>query len=338
MQANPVLAELTRGNWVENRYRGAICVADASGNVRASVGDIDRPIFPRSSIKAMQALAMFSSGAVEKFNLDNEALALACASHNGEPEHVAAVLRFLEKIGCTIDDLECGSQPPVDGKTRRSLVAAGKKPTAIYNNCSGKHAGMLAVAKALGVPTKGYSTREHPVQKLVRKGVEEVLGEDLSTDCCGTDGCSIPTWAAPLRQFATGFAKMATGGGLSKDTGNTAGKIFSAVIANPFLIRGTNTLDSDLMAAFGDRLMVKIGADGVFCGALPDAGLGFALKIDDGNMKAADVIVAELLLAIGKPDEKAREAAAQYATNNVKNWRRMDVGQIVATDAVRLAV
>lgn len=335
MQANPVLAEVTRGNWVENRHRGAFCIVDAKGSILASAGDIERPTFPRSAIKAMQALAMFQSGAVEKFGLDDEAIALACASHNGEPEHVAAVERFLDKIGCSIDDLECGVQPPTDSKARKALAASGSKPTAIFNNCSGKHTGMLAVAKALGVPTKGYSAREHTVQKLVRTSVEAVIGESLTTDRCGTDGCSIPTWAAPLNVFAQGFARMASGNDLSPELENASKRIFDAATAHPFLVRGTNTLDTDLMTAFEGRLMIKIGADGVYCGALRDTGIGFALKVDDGSLKVAEVIASAMLLSITHPKGKEFTVLENYATHTLSNWRKIEVGQIIATDAAR---
>jgi len=333
MQANPVLAEVIRGNWIENIHRGAYCVTDAAGKVIAASGDIERPVFPRSAIKSMQALALFQSGAVEKFKLDDEAIALACASHDGEPEHVAGVQRFLEAIGCTVDDLECGAHAPTNPAARKALFASGETPTAIFNNCSGKHAGMLAVAKALGVPTENYTNREHPVQQLVRAGVEAVIGENLTTDRCGTDGCSIPTWAAPLRAFAQGFARMNTGEGLSPEIAAASSRIFSAASTHPFLVRGTGTLDTDLMTAFDGRLMLKIGAEGVFCGAVRDSDIGFALKIDDGNMKAAEVVIAALLLAIAHPSETERAALETRAAFSFSNWRKLQVGKITATDA-----
>lgn len=335
MQANPVLAEAWRGNWVENRHRGAFVFANAQGEVLTSAGDIDRPIFPRSAIKAFQALAMFQSGAVDTFDLGDEEIALACASHNAQSDHLEAVQHFFEKVGVSVDELECGPQPPVDAATKKALRADGKPFTAIHNNCSGKHTGMLAVAKALGASTQGYSTREHPTQKLVRQCVEEVIGTDLTTDRCGTDGCSIPTWAAPLKNFAQGFARMATGEGLSSETATASKRILDAATQNPFLVRGTNTLDSDVMAAFGGDVMVKIGADGVFCGALRSTGIGFALKIDDGNLKVADVVIAALLGALANPDKTQRALLEKYAELTLKNWRKLEVGKITATDAAR---
>lgn len=338
MQANPILAEVVRGNWVENRHRGAFCVADAGGTVVASAGDIDLPVFPRSAIKAMQALAIFESGAAEKFDLDEEMLALACASHHGQPEHVAGVSRFLERIGLSAEDLECGAHPPSNAEARRALQTRGETPTAIYNNCSGKHAGMLAVARALGVSTQGYSQRTHNVQKLVRACVEDVTGDTLTTDRCGIDGCSIPTWAAPLRSFAAGFARMATGTGLAPDRAAAATRLFDAATNQPFMIAGAGAFDSEAMRVFAGRLMVKVGAEGVYCGALRDRGLGFALKCDDGNMAAAETMIAGLLSAIAEPDDAQQAFLTGRATKTLHNWRRIAVGHLMATDAIRAVV
>jgi len=336
MNANPVLVTLKRGNAVENIHRGAIAVAKGDGEIVASTGDVERPVFPRSAIKAMQALALFEAGAADRYRLDDRAIALACASHYGEREHVEGVQRLLDLLGLSVGDLECGAHPPSDARARQALAEQGTAPSALHNNCSGKHAGMLAEALALGLPTHGYVKREHPVQQLVRRCVEDVLGEQLSEDRCGTDGCSIPTWAAPLRAFATGFACMATGEGLSAERAAAARRVFDAATANPFLIRGTDSLDTDLMLAFKGRLMIKIGAEGVFCGALRDRGLGFALKIDDGNTHAAEVAVAGLLLALADATAGEKAALEQYATRKISNWRKIVVGEMAPTDAVAL--
>ncbi len=324
---NPVLVETIRGNWVENIHRGSVAVSDANGTLEISLGDPTQPVMPRSAVKSLQALALFRSGAVDKFDLSDEAIAMACASHNGEPEHLAVVERTLGALGLSIEDLECGAHRPASKATRKQLEEAGLAPSAIHNNCSGKHTGMLADALALGVPTKDYVAREHPVQKLVRACVEEVIGRPLSTGACGTDGCSIPTWAAPLDAFAAGFARMASGKGLADDLAGAARRIFAAATAHPLLVRGPETLDSELMQVFGGRLMIKIGAEGVYCGALIDRGLGFALKIDDGNMIAAECAVASLLLAIAEPNEAERAALMKYARRINKNWRGIEVGE-----------
>ena len=324
---NPVLVETLRGNWVESIHRGSYAVCDAYGNVLSSVGDPSHPVLPRSAIKSMQALALFRSGAVEKFGLDDEAIAMACASHLGEPAHIETVTKTLEKLGLGAGDLECGAHPPSSPAARKALAASGAAPSPLHNNCSGKHAGMLADALALGVDTKGYVTREHAVQKLVRSCVEDVIGTTLTTEACGTDGCSIPTWAAPLTAFATGFARMASGENLPQDLAAASQRIFAAATSHPHLVRGTGSLDSEAMTAFGGRLMLKIGAEGVFCGAVIDKGLGFALKIDDGSMPAAETAIASLILAIAEPNEAERAALEKWSQKTITNWRGIDTGE-----------
>ncbi|MCD7059411.1 asparaginase [Pelagibacterium xiamenense] len=338
MDANPVLATFTRGNWVENRHRGAFCIADAGGTVIASAGDIEREIFPRSAIKALQALPIFETGADRRFAMDDEALALVCASHYGEPEHVRVAAAMLERAGLTADDLECGAHPPTSPAARKALRAAGEAPSALHNNCSGKHAGMLSVAKALGIDTKGYVTRGHEVQRRVRAAVEAVLETQMTEHKCGTDGCSIPTWAAPLKSFARGFARMATGEGLPEGMAAASRRLFDAATAHPFLIAGTDAFDTEAMAAFKGRLMIKIGAEGVFCGALRDKGLGFALKCDDGNPKVATAMIAGLLAAVAEPDAEAAAVLAKFSRQVSTNWRGIEVGALEAADGVRVGL
>jgi L-asparaginase II len=328
MQANPILVETTRGNWVENRHRGAFVISDADGRVIASAGDISRPVFPRSAIKSMQALAMFTSGAVEKFGITDEELALACASHHGEDAHVSGVGRFLGHVGLGIADLECGAHQPSNAVARDALRKAGLEPSAVHNNCSGKHSGLLSVAMALGEPTSRYVDRLHPVQLEVRKAIETVVGEPLSEDRCGTDGCSIPTWAAPLSAFARGFARMATGTALPEALAAPARRIFDAATSHPHLVAGTGHLDTVVMHAFGGRVMQKGGAEGVQCGAIRDKGWGYALKIDDGNMTASQVLVAALLLEHASPNDAQSAVLAGFARQTMRNVRGLDVGEV----------
>lgn len=331
MNVNPILVELARNGNVESIYRGAFAVSDAQGRILVSVGDIARPVFPRSAIKSMQALALFRSGAVEKFALGDPFIALACASHDAEDVHVATARETLDRIGLGIEDLECGAHPPTSRATRDRLRQDGAPFSAIHNNCSGKHTGMLADALALGVPVKGYIDPRHPVQVLVRQCVEDVIGEPLSEDICGTDGCSLPAWTAPLSKLAKGFARMATGEGLPGDLVEPAKKIFDAATANPRLVRGTDKLDTDVMEAFGGRVMLKMGAEGVYCGAVRDTGVGFALKIDDGKPEAAEVLVANLLLALAEPNENERRVLDRFAKPIQKNWNKLEVAQLRPT-------
>lgn len=326
MDANPILAETVRGNWVENRFRGAYAVVDASGKVIASAGDIERAIFPRSAIKSMQALPIFIRGAEDKFHHSDEELALACASHHGEAVHVATANGLLTQMGLSVADLECGAHAPTNPAARDALRAAGEEPSALHNNCSGKHSGMLSVALAMGVPTAGYVGREHAVQKAVRAAVEAVIGEELTEDKCGTDGCSIPTFAAPLRAFAFGFARMATGEGLSPELALAARRLFDAATSHPHLVAGTGHADTLIMAAFKGQVMQKIGAEGVQCGAIRDKGWGYAIKCDDGNPAASQAMLAGLLLKFAEPDAEQKTVLEKFAKQTIKSVRGADVG------------
>ena len=333
-EANPILAQMVRGNWVENRYRGAFAVVDADGKVIFSAGDIARPIFPRSAVKSMQALAMVTAGSIDRFALSDEDLALACASHRGEDVHVEGVVHFLEELGLSKDDLECGAHAPGDPEARKGLRLRHEAPSALHNNCSGKHSGMLSVALAMGVPTRGYIDRDHPVQVRVRSAIEAVIGEPLTEGRCGTDGCSIPTWAAPLEAYARGFARMATGKGLSPDLAAGAQRIFDAATRHPHLVAGKDQLDTVVMEAFVGRVMQKGGAEGVQCGAIRDKGWGYAIKCDDGNMDASRAMVAALLLAIADPDAAHAEVLHRFRAHPVLNVRGLHVGVIEALEGV----
>ena len=334
MDANPILAELIRGNWVENRHRGAYVVVDADGAIIAQGGDIERAVFPRSAIKSMQALPIFSAHAEADFHHTEEELALACASHHGEDAHVRTANGLLTRIGLSADDLECGAHLPTNIAARDALIEAHQQPSALHNNCSGKHSSMLSVALALGVPTKGYVEREHAVQKAVRAAVEAVICEPLREDKCGIDGCSIPTFAAPLRAFAFGFARMATGKGISPEYGHAAQRLFDAATSHPHLVSGTGHADMRIMQAFGGRVMQKVGAEGVQCGAIRNKGWGYALKCDDGNMPASQAMLAGLLLKIADPDAAQRAVLEDYANQILRNVRGTEVGVVRATEAI----
>jgi L-asparaginase II len=330
MDANPILAEGVRGNWVENLHRGAFALVAADGTIIASAGDIERPVFPRSAIKSMQALPIFAREAEGKFEHTAEELALACASHHGEDAHVKTASGLLARIGLSAADLECGAHLPTNAAAREALRRAGQEPSPLHNNCSGKHLGMLSVALAMGVPTKDYVSREHDVQRAVRAAVEAVIGEPLREDRCGTDGCSIPTFAAPLRAFAFGFARMSTGQGIAPELAAASQRLFDAATSHPHLVAGTGHADTLIMEAFGGRVMQKVGAEGVQCGAIRDKGWGYALKCDDGNIPASQAMLANLLLQFAEPNEKQRKLLEGYGTQTIRNVRGDVVGVLRA--------
>jgi L-asparaginase II len=332
--ANPVLVEVTRGPLVESRHRGAIAVSDVEGHSIFTLGDVAAPVFPRSAVKALQALPLIEQGAADRFGLSNEELALACASHSGEAPHIAGVERMLAKAGLKPSDLCCGAHWPIAQAAAAAVARAGA-PTPLHNNCSGKHAGFLCVARALGVDHAGYWRPEHPVQRLVRNVLEDFTGAALSEVCCAIDGCSVPTWAVPLRNLAHGFAKFGTGHGMSGGRARAAARLCQACANKPWYVAGSGRFCTEIMQLFGERVFVKTGAEGVYCAALPQQGLGIALKCDDGASRAAQAIVAAVIARFLPLAATERAALERFAAPSLRNWNGFEIGQIRMTDAVR---
>ncbi len=330
---NPVLVEVTRGSLVESRHRGAIAVCDAEGRSVFAVGDVTAPLFPRSAVKALQALPLIEQGAADRFGLSDEELALACASHSGEAAHVAGVERMLEKAGLKPSDLRCGAHWPI-AQAAAAAVARSGAPTPLHNNCSGKHAGFLCVARALGVDHADYWRPEHPVQRLVRNALEDFTGTSLDEACCAIDGCSVPTWAVPLRALAQGFAKFGTGRGISADRAKAAVRLRQACAKAPWFVAGTGRFCTEIMQLFGERVFVKTGAEGVYCGTLPQQGLGIALKCDDGASRAAQAIMAVLVARFLPLAASERAALERFVEPVLRNWNGFEVGQVRVTEAL----
>jgi len=328
LDANPILIEQTRGTYVENRHRAAFVISDAAGTIIASAGDIARPVFPRSAIKSMQALAMVPSGAIEHFHLTDEELALACASHGGEPGHVERVAAWLAKIGLSEADLECGTHLPFHEGSAHALVCRHEHPSALHNNCSGKHTGFLTTAVHLGEKTKGYIRYDHPVQQRILGVLEQMTGCGLGDAPWAADGCSIPTIAIPLEGLAFAMARIADPDDLPSSRRAAVLRIRKAWAAHPFLVAGTGRFDTEMMQACHGRVMTKVGAEGVFCAALPEYGLGVALKIDDGADRAANVAMAAILKRIGALDDADQDAAGRWLAPEIKTRQGVTVGVV----------
>ena len=235
---NPVLVEVIRGSLVESCHTGAIAVADAKGRLLLAVGDVERPIYPRSAVKAMQALPLIESGAADAFALSEDELAVACASHSGDREHIEAVRSLLAKAGLDESYLACGAHWPISEDATRELLSTRQRPRAIHNNCSGKHAGMLATAVHLGFETKGYERPDHEVQIMIARIVSETCGVVLDRSRMGIDGCSVPTFALPLAALAVGFARLGSGEALAPGGRRLHGDCSMLVSQNPLMSRG----------------------------------------------------------------------------------------------------
>lgn len=318
---NPVIAEVTRGGIVESRHRGAYAVVDGSGHVVAAEGGIAAAVYPRSAVKAFQCLPVIESGAADRFGFTDEEIALCCSSHNGEPEHVRVARAMLAKASNTEALYECGAHWPYHEATRFHLIRDGQQCASVHNNCSGKHAGMLALARQIGADPHGYTRIDHPVQRLIAKTMGALCDIDLDQQPAGIDGCSVPTWAMPLKNLALGFARFCA-------PDFAAGRrIIEAVRAHPFMVAGTGDFDTLIMEAV-PRVFVKTGAEGVYCACVPHAGLGIALKVDDGASRASEVAIASVLsgLDVWTPDEKA--ALERFRHHGLANWRKTEVGEV----------
>jgi len=324
---NPVLVEMTRGTAVESRHRGAVHVTDADGATVLAIGDGERRVFPRSAVKALQALPLVESGIADRLGLTDAELALACASHSGEPEHKAAAASMLAKAGQDETCLECGAHWPLGEAAHRALAAAGQAPTPLHNNCSGKHAGFVCLACGLDEAPKGYSGAGHPVQRAVRDALEDLTGVAHTADVMGIDGCSIPTYAVPLTALAVGFARFGAGLGMARDRAAAARRIRDAVARHPFMVAGTGRFDTRLMGILGERAFVKTGAEGVYCAALPSVGYGIAVKMDDGAGRAAEIVMAALILRLLPLSDEDRVPVEAMARPLLRNWNGIVVGE-----------
>jgi L-asparaginase II len=326
--ANPLLVEVTRGGMVESRHRAAVAVVDAQGRVVHGWGDIERPVYGRSAIKPLQALPLVESGAADRFGLSQGELALACASHSGEPRHVDTVLAWLARIGLSPDDLECGSHLPLADAAMRDFLRSGASLTAAYNNCSGKHTGFLATAVHLGEPTQGYIRYEHPVQQRILGVLEQMCGLDLGAVPRGIDGCGIPVIAIPLGNIALGMARLADPDDLPAPRAAAAKHVVAAMTAEPFMVAGSQRFCTVMMSALGRKVAMKTGAEGVYCAALPELGLGVALKVDDGAGRAAEVAMGEVLIRLGVIDEGERARLADALSPPVLNRVGFETGRV----------
>ncbi len=342
---NPTLVNVLRGNAVESTHCGALAVIDADGAVRWQLGDVERPIFPRSAVKVLQALPLVASGAADALGLTDEELALACASHNGEEAHTRTAAAMLAKAGLDVSALECGTHWPYLDTAAHALAREGREPTALNNNCSGKHAGFLCLACALhghGKPdlqrfTVGYVAPDHPVMREVTAALQAATGYDLSVAPRGVDGCSIPTYAVPLRHLARAFARVGTGIGLSDGHARAATRLRTAVAKAPFMVAGTGRFDTRVMQRLGERVFCKVGAEGVFCAALPELGLGVAIKIDDGNnARAAEVVMAAVIEALVPLGDGEATFMRGLSDVRVANWNGVEVGRLVASSVLRM--
>ena len=338
------LVEVKRGAITESRHRGHIAVVDGDGQVVAQLGSPETLTYLRSSAKPHQAVPLISSGAADRYKFDDSEIAVACASHSGEPIHVRTVAAMLEKIGLDKSALKCGTHEPFSGEETRKLRESGDKPNVLQNNCSGKHTGMLALALHLDAPAETYDQPDNPAQLLIGRTVEQFSGVPLEDIAVGVDGCGVPVFGVTVRAMALMYARLVAPP-LDWDEATRAAckRIVRAMTSHPEMVGGTvERLDTEMMRATGGALISKVGAEGVYTvGLLPSErwprGFGLALKIEDGeDRRARPVAVIEALRQLGVLTAAAYEAVKPYSNFPVVNHRGDTVGEVRASFEVEI--
>lgn len=322
------IIEVSRGGIVESFHTADMAICDGKGELIAAFGDVDQVVFPRSAIKSFQALPMVEAGTDIAYGIEGGQLALCCSSHYGEIMHVDGANAILTKAGLDVSDLECGAHYPEHEIDKARLHLAGKRPSAIHNNCSGKHSGMLAFAKWQNFDTKNYVSKNHPVQKAVAAALSDLMGVPHSDAVCGIDGCSLPAYAVPLVNIAGAAARFGSGEGMENSRQKAAQKIIHACCDHPLMVAGTDSVCTKIMQALGRKCFVKTGAEGVYLAIIPELSIGVAIKVNDGARRAAEVLVAQVIASILALDDGERELIERVTNPVLKNWNGIEVGDI----------
>ncbi len=328
MPTSPLRIERTRGSLVEATHHISVAVSDAAGRLVASAGDVEAVTWWRSAAKPFQALPLLQDGAADRFGLSDEELALACASHSSEPRHLEVVSRWMDRLGVSDSDLSCGVHAPLSPVVAQAVLRGSASPTPRWSNCSGKHTGMLALAKHQGWPLAGYHAAGHPVQDRVLAEVARWTGLPESALAQSVDGCTAVCFGLPLRAMALAYAKLAG----SQEAAPR--RILAAMTAHPFLVAGTGRLCTDLMTALPGTVVAKVGAEGIYSAALPRAGLGIALKVEDGDTRASGLALLEVLrqlsaeLLTATPLDLSAASLHHHGKQPIRNTRGAVTGEV----------
>lgn len=323
-----VIARVYRGRSVESEHLGAAAVVDAGGKLIAKVGNPELVTYSRSSLKPFQALPTITRGAVEKFALAPRHVAIMCGSHNGEDRHVEAATEILAAIGCSESDLNCGVHVPYVYRMTGTEPPPGKRFNQLYNNCSGKHSGILTLCRLLEAPVAGYFDVDHPAQREIRRTVLAVSGVPERKLGVGIDGCSLPNFALPINLLAGSFARLAVNRGPDDESSAAMKTIVAAMRAEPAYVSGIGRFDLALAETAGDRLVCKVGGEAIQCVALTDRGWGVTVKVADGGSRALGVAVTAILRQLDVLTDAEVEAMRAHALPFLTNHRKIIIGRI----------
>jgi L-asparaginase II len=337
MALAPVLVEVARGSLVESRHRGFIAVVDAAGALVASLGDVATRAWYRSAAKPFQAIPILTSGAAAHYGLTAREMAVIAGSHSGESAHLETVISILNKIELDGSALKCGAHMPFDDASAKRLRAENEEPQSLHNNCSGKHAGMLAFAKHIGEPLDNYLDPDHPIQKRILSTLARFSDTPAGEIEVAVDGCSAPVFGLSIEAMARSYARLAGAmlAGIEPELAEAASVVVGAMTEYPEMVGGTcGRLDTDLMLAAKGEIISKVGAEGVqLLGVKPNErypkGLGIAIKIEDGDVRRArDPVVIETARQLGLLDDAQLAELASYARSTIFNHRKIEVGEV----------
>ncbi len=330
---NPVLVEVHRKNRVESCHRGSAIAVSCTGEPVFSIGNTERNIYPRSALKLFQAIPLIETGAADHYGLTKEEIALACASHNGENRHASAVEKWLARLGLSADDLENGPAFPMFDPARCRMISDRSGPTRLHHNCSGKHAGMLALSKYIHAGTSGYSEYDHPSQVAWMNILSELVDVDIRSLEWERDGCGLPAICMPMERLAYGCALFARPDRVGGTRGQAMLKILRAIASRPDMVAGTDRCDTAVLVATSGKIIVKTGAEAVYAGMVPGQGVGFALKIDDGASRGSEVALGALLKQIGALDGLPCRGLDRYFQPEIMNSQGRLTGRILPSAA-----
>lgn len=330
---NPILVEVYRANVLESFHRGVICVVNENNEIIFSKGNVDQVCYPRSAMKFIQVLPLIVLGGIEKFGFTLQEIAIMCGSHNAEQEHLTMVESILSKIGLNKNNLFCGPQYPSSKRDANNLIKADKKPEHIHNNCSGKHAGMLALCQLINVPIQDYINPNHPIQQLILDYVEKIYEYPKAKMATALDGCSAPIFSIPVLNQAIGFKNLVSNH-YEKKLANACKIVVEAVSKYPFMVAGSKRYCTDLMQITAPQIIGKTGAEGIFCMSLPEQKLGVCIKIDDGKMLPQYNVAQAFVEATGLFSQETLKPLHHYLQEPLTNFNKFTVGEIKTFDGL----
>lgn len=329
---NPILVEVYRGGLLESFHRGVVCVVNQQNEIIFGVGDTEQLCYPRSAMKLLQVIPLIINGGIEKFNFTLEEIAVMCGSHNAESEHLRVVNSILQKIGLNPDDLNCGRQYPSSKKDANALIKADVKPHHIHNNCSGKHAGMLATCVLMNWPIEDYINPNHSLQKVIKEICALMYEYPEQQMITALDGCSAPIFSVPVKNQAIAYKNLVSHNHLPDAVKAACEVVVKAVSAYPFMVAGSKRYCTDMMQITAPKIIGKTGAEGIFCMTFTEQKLGVCIKIDDGKMLPQYNVAQALVNASGLFSADELAPLQHHLQAPIANFNKLTTGEIKVSE------